>query len=559
MQYLSLFISLILLFISSVTGENKIASLENDLNPYFQSRIRKKTNTAKVQAVKQPSQEQLFQISWYWKELSNQFKKTYLQALEIPSESIVYSSPGYGVEIYYTINGINSVDPVDTWGCDTLNWRNRLSVPNGIPDYIDEVAWSIDSSWCMEIKRFGFKEPYPFVSENFNTSAYKVLVENMDGYYGLTYCAGQADDEAGSRSLLTIRNNWEGWDLNDIINYQSHPEKAIRITCAHEFFHAVQFSMIHSVNDNIYLDQYPVSWIEATAVMMEELAFDYVNDYTQYVDIFLQNPANFSFFSQSVNGDIYANSIAALFLYHCTKQPGINLVKDIFESNYERTASLDSLLMNVSKKNGTSWPELLSRFHTESFFTGDRQDRRYFIPDSKILGTFKYSRGECSTGVAISRSILPYGMQIFSFVRNNSKTSSVVVKCRIDDTDPPVHPLLKVILTGGVKDTIIAAENFTDGVTSVEAAWGDHNEAIAIVSNGNYDRNINIVTEYSDGDQTESGFPSNKLVNKNCGDRYKFTLNGSKVKIRSSVAPGIYRTESVVSDKKRVVLRRSKL
>ena len=75
-----------------------------------------------------------------------------------------YISPGKHFEVYYSPSPIKSFLQNDNYGFDTLNnWRQKISAPNGIPDYVDEIAWALDSSWSIEVDRFGFQEPIPLM------------------------------------------------------------------------------------------------------------------------------------------------------------------------------------------------------------------------------------------------------------------------------------------------------------------------------------------------------------------------------------------------------------
>ena len=74
------------------------------------------------------------------------------------------------------------------------NWRFRYHGANGIPDYVDEVAWALDSAWSMEIDHFGFVEPIPLRNSAHPSTRYKVaIVAQKDPYfYGMTYPQGQS-------------------------------------------------------------------------------------------------------------------------------------------------------------------------------------------------------------------------------------------------------------------------------------------------------------------------------------------------------------------------------
>ena len=122
-----------------------------------------------------PTTADLRTIATRWNELSAGFRKVYLEALEIPADYRMYQSPGFGVEIYYTTGGEDGVDTLDTLqGEEDDRWQLK-SGSNGIPDYIDEVARALDSTWNMEIERFGFPEPHPYSSGDHNSSAPSVV------------------------------------------------------------------------------------------------------------------------------------------------------------------------------------------------------------------------------------------------------------------------------------------------------------------------------------------------------------------------------------------------
>ena len=145
-----IFILIISTTIFAAQTESEIRSFETELFPYFVNRASEPRHTAKTRSVRQPSQAQLFKIATLWKSLSTEFKATYLQSLEIPAGLSVYKSPGFGIEIYYSTTGIDSVDDSDQWGCEQDDWHIRLEHSNNVPDYIDEVAWSLDSTWSKK-------------------------------------------------------------------------------------------------------------------------------------------------------------------------------------------------------------------------------------------------------------------------------------------------------------------------------------------------------------------------------------------------------------------------
>ena len=67
----------------------------------------------------------------------------------------MYQSQRGIFEIYYATSGDDSVESADVYGYGAGTWREATG-PNGVPDYIDEVAWAFDSAWSMEIDQFQF-------------------------------------------------------------------------------------------------------------------------------------------------------------------------------------------------------------------------------------------------------------------------------------------------------------------------------------------------------------------------------------------------------------------
>ncbi|MFW5774893.1 MAG: hypothetical protein ACOCW2_01270, partial [Chitinivibrionales bacterium] len=364
-------------------------------------------------------------IAKHWSLLSPSFRTRYQQVIAIPTDFQVYVSPSDRFEIYYTHEGEDSVSSTDTYGYGfNGNWRELVRGANGVPDYIDEVAWSFDSAWVMEVERFGFPAPEGFKSLQLNSQRYKVVVDKQwDNYYGITYVGEKISSrETGFRSHIRIRNEWQGWDINDIIDYESNPEKAVRITAAHEFFHAVQYGMIHEHTDE-QLDYMPLSWIEGTAVLMEELGFDYVNDYTQYLSSFFNHPTD-PLLDDTFDGlTEYKNSILAIYLYeNMYEEPSISFIRDVFMSNYQHPASLDNLLEEASQNAGKSWSEVISSFFAQSYFTATRARQGLFIDEADSLNRWEYQPDSLET---ITRTIRPYGMQIFSYGRKSDSPDSL--------------------------------------------------------------------------------------------------------------------------------------
>jgi len=186
---------------------------------------------------------------------------------------------------HYTTTGSNAVDDTDDDG-------------NGTPDYIDNMAETFNYVVAVQLTMGSFTEPpsdgfYSAANDNGGSEAYDVYVRNAGaGVYGYVqpeyYANNNGNNEHSSgvqevnafSSYMCIRHNYSGFGNTELEN--------IQVTAAHEYFHAVQFGY----------DGWEQSWVmEATAVQMEEMVYDDINDCYQYMSSWFNSP------QQSLNLD----------------------------------------------------------------------------------------------------------------------------------------------------------------------------------------------------------------------------------------------------------------
>ncbi len=446
----------------------RLSAVQEALTPFLELKAAGKLSSAPT-GMYLPTEADIRFLARHWNSLDRAFLSLYKSAAYIPENFEAYVSPGGNFEIYYTTEGRDLVASTDEYGYGSGdNWRTKSENANGIPDYIDEVAWAFDSAWSMEIDRFGFKEPYPYKSTKFNSNRYKVKVcEQGYDFYGLTYVQDKIDSQPfGYSSYIEIRNNWDGWNLNDIIDYEDHPEKGIRITAVHEFFHSIQYAMSRQVVGDVYLDDFPISWIEGTAVLMEELGFDYVNDYTQYLEEFFTNPT-MPMLDGTYDGlTEYKNSLIALYLYEYSGlRPGIDFIKYMFNNNTQGPIEFERNLTRSADQMNRTWSDLLGCFYTESYFTGSRSDSRYFIKDAAILGEWSVWPDDLDTANSVAKQVLGFGMQAFSYIPASQQAETLHVHFVSEDGDEESWSVKAIISHKyGKKDTIVDLSKQTNGL-----------------------------------------------------------------------------------------------
>ncbi|NLG18167.1 MAG: hypothetical protein GX556_12615 [Fibrobacter sp.] len=398
-----------------LTSSNQVRNLENRLKPFLEHRIRRAgrfNGLPQLNPENIPAESDILQLARVWNDLSPEFKVLYKEAISIPKSFSVHLSPGGNFEVYYTTVGPDSVSSADHYGFEGADWSVKTDKGNGVPDYVDEVAWALDSCWSKMIDRFGFKPPLPSKDSGHRSDRYKVIIEEQEfSYYGLTWVDDPGSREKGYPSYITLRNDWSGDEWSDL-GYNEHPEDGARVTCAHELFHAVQYAMTWNVNDGIFLDDFPMTWIEGSAVLMEETVFGYIDDYLQYTDFYFRNPG-MSFLNQTTENIVYTNSL--LMLYLCKfagDSPGIGFIRDVFDNNYKKLTPFHKNLRSTSASMGHLWTDLLAAFHTSSFFSGTRADTSRFLNDAGLFLQWSYDEGNYSPD-AIQKAVNPYGMARF--------------------------------------------------------------------------------------------------------------------------------------------------
>jgi hypothetical protein len=148
---------------------------------------------------------------------------------------------------------------------------------SGVPDYVESVANVLDHVWAEEVDGLSYRAPKSdATSDNDGGSALlDVYLADIGGeLYG--YCA--SDDPNLDPAL------YDHWDMSaycvldddyDVSQFgYPNPMHPLKVTAAHEFFHAVQFA--YDIGEDGWL-------MESTATWMEEHVYDAINDNRQYL------------------------------------------------------------------------------------------------------------------------------------------------------------------------------------------------------------------------------------------------------------------------------------
>jgi hypothetical protein len=228
------------------------------------------------------------------------------QLNERPITQFSYLSPSGKFKIHYDKSGVNAV------------YRSGDdSDSDGVPDYVEATGLIADSVWNHEIITLGYPIPPSdsFYTSESDSAAYDIYLVNLAAnFYGLAYPDSVwtvSFEHRTATSFIKLDN-----DYSQLTGYQDRPLDAIRVTMAHEFFHAIQFGIDPFESEpvtDVFSRRY---WMELSSVWMEEEVYDNINDYYGYLPYFFDDVSISLQQFNSGSSDLhpYAMGIFAMFL-----------------------------------------------------------------------------------------------------------------------------------------------------------------------------------------------------------------------------------------------------
>jgi len=307
-------------------------------------------------------------------EQQSQLKKL----LSRPQLPFSFISAGGRFKIHYTISGADAVSSTD-------------SNNNGIPDFVESVAEGFERSFDVEINELSYRQQP--ADNGADGDEYDVYIENLGTqFYGFT----QGEDAINATpnddltSYIVIDNDFNNRHFTRGLN-------GALVTTAHEFFHAIQFGYRTLKNSE------EAFYYELCSVWMEDVVFDDINDYFQYLPSFLsQRDIPFNKFSNSNFGE----ALWYHFLVKKLQSP------DIVRRTWELMAEDDLAIFAIDlalQEQGRSLSSEFANFAIWNYFTGSRADVvNYYeegnlYPEIAIRDTFlvtaKVSASDSSKGL----------------------------------------------------------------------------------------------------------------------------------------------------------------
>ena len=230
---------------------------------------------------------------------------------------------------------------------------------NGLPDYIEEVGIAADYVDSILVDVMNFLPVNPD-----DDGVYDIYVEDLGlGYYGVNNLDFNSLGEHTGSSYIKIDNKYEEGD------YYTSGLDAMKVTVAHEYFHAIQRSyQLQFTTESLFFFEMSSTWIE-------DIIYPNVNDYIDsgWLSTFYNNP----------NKDIretdgYSIALYAHFLSSIIDQDNNyenSIIKKVWE-DFSITNNAFISLNNIlsSPDYSTTFIETWLMFLTRNLFNGKYDD-----------------------------------------------------------------------------------------------------------------------------------------------------------------------------------------
>lgn len=305
--------------------------------------------------------EQVRQNLQYFSKDEQQLLKQLLQRPDLPES---YLSPSARFKIHYTLSGTDAVAGADDNG-------------DGVPDFVEAVALAFEKSFAIQVNQMGYKVYPDDMGED--GPEYDIYMEDLGSqFYGFTQ---------GELSISeTPENDYASYIVIDNDFNNGHFSRGLagaEVTAAHEFFHALQFGYRTFANEDEKF------YYESCAVWMEDVVFDDINDYYQYLPLYFANtqtPFNeFTFRS-------FGQALWDLFL--TKKYHNADMIRRSWELIGDGDSPIEAIDGSLTEI-GSSFATEFTDFARWNYFTGTRADSVHFYKESRayneiaVRGTFE--------------------------------------------------------------------------------------------------------------------------------------------------------------------------
>ena len=263
-----------------------------------------------------------------------------------------------------------------------VHWVTGTS-DNAYSSYVAQVSQVMEHVWDTETGTtgMGYRTPLPDTSagtvDNPDTRTDVYLADlTSKGLYG--YCVPTDDTLRHVPAYCVLDNNFLG--------YGTTSTKALDVTAAHEFFHAIQFG--YDAGEDTW-------FMEGTATWMEDEVYDAINDNLQFL---VQSPIRFPYAPADLTTDFHRYG-AWIFFKYASERLGRDIVLRMWQladSSTSKYYSLQAIRAAVTAR--TPWTPFFATFAAWNTRQPHGYSEASLYPTPQWIRTSLLSKKHVSTG-----------------------------------------------------------------------------------------------------------------------------------------------------------------
>jgi len=316
-----------------------------------------------------------------------------------PVLPLSYITPGGRFEFHYTLTGDSAVSRAAT-----------ISPPT--PDYVYEAGVAAERAYRILVDSLGFA---PHASDaGLDGPEFDFYIVNLRNVYGFTNWTFSDQQGRGPAYIL--------FD-NDFAGFFSEGLQGLRVTVAHEYFHAVQLNIRYRRED--------VFFFEISSTWFEDWAYDEVNDYFAYL------PRWFNDLSVPLNiFDGWHEYGSAIFMHYLVKRfdknrlaARNNIVYRLWQRLPAETANNSIKTVLEAAPYSFSLSEAVREFYEWCFFTGARADSVKYFEEGKRYPSINFQQRTFTftADTSLSRTLQALAANYYRVIRSGQNLEANIL------------------------------------------------------------------------------------------------------------------------------------
>jgi hypothetical protein len=376
---------------------------------------------------------------------------------------------------------------------------------NSVPDYVETVSSVMTHVWQSEVDGYGYREPKSDLSSDNNGGNAKldVYLANIGNSNLYGYCT--TDDPHAAPGSGYRYYDFSAYCVldNDYAEFGPNPILPLKVTAAHEFFHAVQAA--YDWTEDTWL-------IEGSAAWMEDEVYDAIDDNLQYLS---SGPITFPTISLDRNPQaglrVYGDWIFWRFLteyFGTSTASDPTVIRQIWSKadgspvgpdQYSTQATANTI---ASRKLDGTWWKLAWAF--ADFGVWNVVPKKYYEEGAKYpSAAIQVKRKVTGSTASIATSAIQDHLtnRYIQLKRGSGVRGTAKLKISVNGPMPATSPEASVVIVksgGGVSFRVFSLDGSGDGTMSVGFGTGIA-RVVIVTTNGSarYKDCYSSKTDYS--------------------------------------------------------------